>query len=164
MSEGIHAFGINFGTIFQGGMLLTMLTLLGVWWVRGMPDRQRALNEARAIDNTDAALRFKEFRLEVHALRNELQVVRGELHKAQTKSARRGDMLNMLRFILQMVLDELAAKDPGNKVLTQAKKLLTNVEMEPHQVDESDALRAAEDTVEAANATVRQVKADEARA
>jgi hypothetical protein len=63
-----------------------------------------------------------------------------------------------------MVLDELAAKDPGNKVLTQAKKLLTNVEMEPHQVDESDALRAAEDTVEAANATVRQVKADEARA
>lgn len=134
-----------------------------IWWIRGWPDRKRAENEEKVIDNAEVASRLKEFRTEVHGLRNELGVVRAELHTAQNQSARRGDKLNMLRFILSMVIDELASKDPKNSVLAQARKLLARVEDEPHQVDNSDALAAAEETVDAAQATVRQVKAEEAK-
>lgn len=152
--------------ITAGNVLTVAVIVLGaalIWWIRGYPDRHRAANETKIIENDEAAIRFKEFRVEVHELRNELAVVRAELHKAQNQSARRGDKLNMLRFILQMVIDELAAKEPGNKVLAQARKLLSRVEDEPHKKGGSQALSAAEDTVDAAQATVRQVKAEEAK-
>lgn len=162
----IELFGFQLGTVFQGGTLAAMLAMLAIVaraYIIGIPDRRRAENEGRVIDNEEAAVRFKEFRVEVHALRNELAVVRAELHKAQNQSARRGDMLNMLRFILQMVIDELASKEPANKVLAQARSLLSRVEDEPHRLDNSDTLTAAEDAHDATGETVRQVKAEEAK-
>jgi hypothetical protein len=143
---------------------------LGIWYIRGWPERKRATNETIALTakieedlRGEAAERFREFRAEVHALRNELAVVRAELAQSLTKSMRRGDKLNMVLFILRMVMDELHAKEPANKVLAQAKTLLARVEDEPHDPASSDALKAAEHTVEAAQDAVQEVKAAEAK-
>lgn len=160
------------GTPLQGvsAALIVAFGTIIIWYIRGWPERKRAMNETTALTakieedlRGEAAERFKEFREEVHGLRNELQKARAELDQAAAKSMRRGDRLNMMRFILLMVIDELAAKDPSNKVLAQARLLLSRIEDEPHQPNSSDALTKAEDTVDAANATVRQVKADEAK-
>lgn len=161
------------GTLPQWG---TFASLLGIFslaltaWIKGIPERLRVQNEREAQDTKAAsdirdeyAIAYKETRLEVHALRNELARVRAELLESQARSTRRGDKMNMLRFILEMVLTELQAKEPANKVLEQARKLLARVEDEPHQTNASEALSAAEDTVDAARATVRKVKADEAK-
>lgn len=158
--------GVPFGTPFQG-LTLAAVVVIGVGlairaWIIGMPDRKRADNEAAVINNTEAATRFKEFRVEVHGLRNELATVRAELHKATNQSARRGDKLNMLLFILRLVMDELASKEPGNKVLAQARSLLHRVDDEPPVSEQSSTLQAAENTVEQAQETVREVKAAEA--
>jgi len=158
--------GLHFEPIITAGSVTMIAMMIGaavIWWIRGMPDRRRAEIEGAALNNAEAALRFKEFRVEVHALRNELGVVRAELHTAQTQSARRGDKLNMVLFILRMVMDELASKEPGNKVLKQAKNLLSRVEDEPHADSQSDALNAACETVEAAEEAVREVKKSEAK-
>jgi hypothetical protein len=137
----LQLFGIPLGTVFQGGTMVALLALVAggiTVYIKGIPARVRAYSEREAQDTKAAsdirdeyALRYKETRIEVHALRNELQAVRGELAASQTKSTRRGDKLNMVLFILQMVMDELHAKEPTNKVLTQARTLLGRVENEP---------------------------------
>ncbi len=176
------------GTVFQGATFVTLLLAIvgGAftvfrYWIQGTPERNRVLNEGRALQakiETDAkALQLKiaedlqkdtaewlqKFRDEIHLLRNELGVARAELHRTAAVSLRRGDKLNMMLFILRLVMDELASKDPDNKVLKQANQLLTRIEDEPHVEGNSTALNQAEDTVEAAQATVREVKADEAK-
>lgn len=139
-------------------------------YIKGIPARVRAYSEREAQDTKAAtairdeyALRYKETRLEVHALRNELQAVRSELATSQTKSMRRSDKLNMVLFILRMVMDELQAKEPSNKVLKQAITLLSRVEDEPHSPGSSEAVNAAEHTVEVAQEAVHAVKASEAK-
>lgn len=158
-------FGLPLATIFQGGTMAvavaSLFTALGIWFRYG-PERKRATNEEKIIDNADISSRLKEFRLEVHALRNELQAVQMELHNARNQSARRGDKLNMLLFIVRMVMDELSARDPGNQVLAQVKNLLSRVDDEPNRSG-SDVLQAAEEAHEATGATVQQVKAEEAK-
>ncbi len=111
----------------------------------------------------DVNERFKEFRVEVHGLRNELQSVNSELRLSVQQSGRREDKLNMLLFILSMVMDELHAKEPTNSTLAQAIGLLKRVEDVPHDPGNSVALNKAEDTVDAAKETVREVKASEAK-
>ncbi len=165
--------GMPLGTVFQGGTLVTVLVAVILafrFWIQGMPDRGRVKNESVILQakieedlRSEAAIRFREFRLEVHALRNELHAVRGELRESIAKSLRRGDKLNMVLFILRLVMDELHAKEPANKVLAQAKSLLSRVEDEPHEDGNSKALNTAEETVEAAQATVREVRAGEAK-
>jgi hypothetical protein len=133
--------GLASGTLPQWGAfgsLLALLALALVAWVKGIPDRLRVKNEREAQDTKAAsdirdeyALRYKETRVEVHGLRNELMAVRGELAASQAKSMRRSDKLNMVLFILRMVMDELSSKDKDNKVLAQANKLLSRVEDEP---------------------------------
>jgi hypothetical protein len=162
----------SFGTPLQGvtAGLIAAFGALGIWYIRGWPERKRAANETTVITakieeelRGEAAQRFREFRAEVHALRNELQQVRGELQQSHAKSMRRGDKLNMVLFILRMVMDELASKEPRNKILAQARTLLSRVEDEPHDKNNSSAVNAAEETVEAAQATVREVRAEEAK-
>lgn len=157
-------FGMSLETAFQAGTMAvgvaSFFTALGIWFRYG-PDRHRASNEEKVIDNAEVASRLREFRAEVHALRNELQAVSGELHAAQSQSQRRGDKLNMVLFILKMVMDELSAKDPGNVVLRNAKTLLERVEADPNGSEKSRVLRAAEDTVSTAQRAVHEIKANE---
>lgn len=165
--------GLATGTVPQWGAfgsLFALVVMALVAWIKGIPDRLRVKNETTALTakieedlRGEAAERFRDFRTEVHALRNELAAARAELDQAAAKSMRRADKLNMVLFILRLVMDELASKEPGNKVLAQARLLLSRVEDEPHQTDSSSALQKAENTVDAAQATVREVKAEEAK-
>lgn len=164
---------LSSGTVPQWGAfgsLFALLVMALVAWIKGIPERLRVRNEREAQDTRAAteirdeyALRYKETRIEVHGLRNELQAVRAELAQSQTKSMRRGDKLNMLLFILRMVMDELASKEPGNKILAQARSLLSRVDDEPHAIGNSSALDAAENTVDAAKEAVQEVRAAEAK-
>ena len=158
------------GAVFQGATFFTVLSGALYFWIKGMPDRGRVKNETTAMQakieedlRNEAALRFKEFRQEVHGLRNELMAARAELQHTVTQSLRRADKLNMVLFILRLVMDELHTKEPANKVLAQAHSLLSRVEDEPHEVGNSTTLNHAVDTVEAAQATVREVMAEEAK-
>ena len=169
----LELFGMPIGTPLQGGILATLLAMLGLAlraWIVNRPNQTRANNERmRDEANTEkemraeAAERFREFRREVHDLRNELHAVKFELEQSMAKSLRRNEKLNMVLFILRMVMDELRSKDPRNSTLAQARSLLDRVGDEPHAIDNSSALDAAEDTVDAANAAVREVKASEAK-
>ncbi len=171
-------------TLLEGAASATVLiALVGalVWWIKGLAERGRVKNEgaiiqarieaeARALQGKieetfrgEAATRFKEFREEVHGLRNDVARLESSLLISTAQSVRRGDKLNMILFILSLVMEELAARDPTNKILAQARSLLARVEIEPHEKGNSTALNQAEDTVEAAQATVREVKAEEAK-
>lgn len=179
-------------------MILNILTLVlgggavGIF-IKTMADRGRVKIEAMnaeakietdrvllttKIENDlrgEAAIRFKEFRDEVHGLRGELSkrdaeaLVRDrELADMAATSARRGDRMDMLLFILRMVMDEFHIKDPENKVLAQARVMLDRLGDEPgirssgHTPGASPVLAKAEDTVDKAKETVREVKATEA--
>lgn len=164
----IQSLGI--GTLPQWLMLASIMAGIIIVYIRTGPARGRVKIEADTLAakieedlRGEAAVRFREFRDEVHGLRHELQLAQNELRKSVTQSVRRGDKLNMVLFILRMVMDELHAKDPKNKTLAQARTLLERVEDEPHQAGGSAALNKAEDTVDEANATVREIKAQEAK-
>ncbi len=175
---------ITTAPVLEGAASATVIiAIIGafVWWIKGMAERGRVKNEgtiiqakieaeARALQGKieetfrgEAATRFREFREEVHGLRNDVARLEANLHNATAQSGRRGDKLNMVLFILRLVMDELATRDPTNKILAQARALLARVEDEPHEKGNSTALNQAEDTVEAAQATVREVKAEEAK-
>lgn len=133
------------------------------------PDQTRADTEAAAASNADVVMRFKEFRDEVHGYKQEvmkqqgqLASVRRELNSALRNSERRGEKMNMLRFILNMLIDEFTTKDPSNKVLAQAKTMLLRIEDEPRQMDASDALHKAEDAHIATGAVINEIKKEEA--
>ncbi len=154
--------------------LVTLILGGVVAYIKTTPERGRVGIEARRvaaeltadIENklrVDVNERFKEFRVEVHGLRNELQAVNGELRTAIKESGRREDKLNMLLFILSMVMDELHAKEPENSTLAQAITLLKRVEDTPHQPGASASMNKAEDAVEATNASLREIKASEAK-
>ena len=162
----MHFFGIPLGTAFQGATLATIiiaaLTALGVWIKHG-PDRIRAETEADSAERIDYAQQVKEFRFEVHGYKNMLAQVQSQLIASQSQSARRGDKLNMVLFILNMVMDRLHAKDPDDQVLAQAKVLLSRVQAEPYDKCESDVVHAAQETVQAAENTLHEVRAAEAK-
>ncbi len=165
------------GSFVDWGILASLLTIVmgGITvWIKGHPERGRVSIEARrvaaelasSIENklrVDVNERFKEFRVEVHGLRNELHAVNGELRMAVKQSGRREDKLNMLLFILSMVMDELHAKEPENSTLAQAISLLKKVEDSPHQPGNSASMNKAEDAVDATNASLREVRASEAK-
>ncbi len=161
------------GTLPQWGAFLALLTIIagGIKvWINGMPERARVTIEAATVAagiedklRIDTNERLKEFRMEVHGLRNELHAVNGELRTAIKESTRREDKLNMLLFILSMVMDELHAKDQDNVTLAQAVTLLKRVENTPHQPGASASMNKAEDAVEATAASLREVRASEAK-
>lgn len=154
----IELFGFELGTVFQGGTLAAMLATLAIVaraYVIGMPDRERVKNEGRVIDNAEVALRFKEWRAEVHGMKNELAVVKAELHQSNAQRARNRDRFNMVLFILRLVMAELRRLDPDSAVIKQADGLLKQV---TDQEEDGDAVSAAETTVAAAKTTLAKVK------
>lgn len=154
--------------VILGTILTACMTALGLYF-KHRPDQTRADTEALVASNADVVLRFKEFREEVHGYKNEVMRLQGELAQVRRQlsaaldtSARRGDKLNMLRFILSMLIDELAAKDPKNKVLAQARAMLSRIDDEPHQLDGSDTLHKAEDAHAATGEVINEIKKQEA--
>lgn len=165
--------GLRLGSAFQGATFITALVaLIGAlgYWIKGMPERARVKHEGTEIAakieediRREAAGWGREFRKEVHSLRNDLQIMNSKLHLATMESARRADKLDMMLFILTMVMDELQTKESNSAVLTRSRILLQRIEEKARDKDHSPALNAAEDTVGAANLAARQVKASEAK-
>lgn len=133
------------------------------------PDQTRANTEAVKASNENVVAQFKAFRDEVHGYKNEVMKLQGkiydlerELSGALRNSERRGEKMNTLRFILNMLIDEFTAKDPKNMVLARAKTMLLRIEDEPHQIDGSDTLHRAEDAHKATGEVINEIKKDEA--
>ena len=163
--------GLQLGTIFQGGLLAafvtTALTALGVWFKYG-PDRTRAENEGAVIRNAEDARQHRAWQDEVRTLRNDVlklitrqtELERLLTHALATSSVRKEQMDAMLTLI-ELLIDDIDRLDKNSIIVVQAKLLLKQMRAaanrkvdpfvnNPHQ---SDALNAAEHTVEAAEET-----------
>ena len=157
--------GLSLQPYISAGSLVTWaLILLAVWWVRGIPDRMRASNEARVIDNADIAARLKDWRTEVHGLKNELAKVAAKqaqcdsaLAEAHSVNRQNHDRMTTMMFIIRLLISELKRLDPKSVIVKQAEETLVHMNGggDPNK---SDALNAAEHTVEAAKETCEEVK------
>ncbi len=126
--------GLPPGTIPQWGAFLSLLGILMgavTVYIRGIPERLRARNEADKIKidaaekiRTDYAAQIREFRAEVHGYRNDLQVITARLATSEATSRHRADKLRMMAFIVRLVLEELRSINPKNRVIGQAEDLL----------------------------------------
>lgn len=66
-----NLFGITGLTIGGLGIWCTLLTLLAgivVWWIRGMPDRKRAENEAIPVESEAMNILFKNMQAEIRRM------------------------------------------------------------------------------------------------
>ncbi len=176
----LEVFGFPLGTIFQGATLAAIvtaiLTALGIWFRYG-PDRTRAENEAKVIDNTEMARQYKEWRAEVHALKEEIakctarQFVNDKRHlqvekmltEAMVVSTARKEQMNNMMSLIELLIAELDRIDADSIIVSQAGLLLkqmrytSNKSVDPFKGDplKSEALNAAENTIEVAKDAVR---------
>lgn len=163
----IEAFGYPLGTVFQGGTLVAMLTLLAIVgraWIVGIPERLRVANEGKVNAAAELTERYKAWRVEVHELRNSLQAVAGEqarctkaLAEAHADNRLLHGEKNTMLFVIRQLIRDLERAAPDSIILEQAKVTL---EQMGHGIDagKSPSLAAAEHTVEAAEAAVEEVK------
>jgi predicted metal-binding protein len=154
----IEAFGIPLGTVFQGGTLLTAVVIGVGLWIRGHPDRTRAKNEGRVIDDADDEKRRKEWRKEIHDIRNELNVSAAELSKCNKLAVAAITLNEQMMFLFELLLSELEHSDPASKIVQRARLMFNRISSDLKDPSKSNALNAAENTVEAAKSVVEEVK------
>ena len=173
----LELFGLPVGTALQGGTFLTAIVALGIWWIRGAPDRHRAKNETKLIDASemekvlaDYATQVKAFRVEVHALRNELQALQGELRASDKVSQQRNERISTMELIIELLITELERLDPNSVIVRQAKMMMRRISggfqdpTKSHEMNSAEAAVAdAKQTVSSAERTVVEIEANEAR-
>lgn len=159
----IEVFGVVLGTPFQGATVLSVIAAVAIWWIRGAPDRQRADNEGRQIEvaehtllRADYVQQIKDFRKEVHSLRNELQVLTGQQIKADGENRRYKEQVSTMMFLIRLLISELKRLDPDSVIIAQAEATLEQMG-HPLDPNKSAARQAAEDTVTAAQNTLDEV-------
>ena len=132
-----------------------------------------AIAEAKLAEDKETGDRFREFRSEVHGLKNEIAVLvarqaKSDLkqlelekllnHALSTSSMRRGQMDSMISLI-ELLIAELARIDPKSIIVPQAKLLLKQIrEASVNNSDgnwKSAALNTAEHAVRDAKQTVQ---------
>ena len=148
----------SLGTPFQGATLLTVLLAALVWWIRGMPDRHRAKNEGRALDDADDEKRREEWRKEIHAIKNELAISAAELLKCNRLATAANVLNEQLMFLYELLLSEAEAHDPASKIVQRARLSFNRISKDLKDSSKSGALNAAEHTVEAAKVAVAEVR------
>lgn len=156
--------GIQFGTVFQGGTLAALVLLLGVWWVRGMPDRGRVRNEAKVIADEELARRYKEWRAEVHELKNQLAIVLAEQRKCNQALSAALALNRPVLFLIRLLIREVKRLDPTSPIIDQAETTLEHLGQAIDDPNKSDVLNAAEQAVEAAEQTVEEAKREDGAA
>lgn len=164
----IELFGYPLGTIFQGGTMAAMITLLAIVgraWIVGIPERLRIANEGRVTAAAELAERYKAWRVEVHGLKNDLGVVAAKqalcdkaLVDAHAENRQNHHQMTTMLFLIRLLLRELERLSPESMIVQQAKVTLEQMGHEPLASDKSTALASAEHTVEVAQATVEEVK------
>lgn len=161
----IELFGLQLGTIFQGGTLLTACLIAVGLWIRGYPERMRASNEGKTIAAAEASERYKAWRLEIHELKNEIakvsakQVITdGQLSESLAVNRHLRTQMTTMLFLIRLLISELKRLDPKSAIVKQAE--LTLGEMDQHSdPNKSDALNTAETAVQDAKQTVRSAQA-----
>lgn len=180
----MELFGLNLGTPFQGATLFAVITAfftaLGIWLKYG-PDRKRAANEEKVIDNAEEARRDTVTRAEVHKLKNDIaKCIAGvaaadrknlaleKLHATSVvaSTARRDQMDNMMSLI-EMLIAEIERIDTDSIIVPQAKMLAKQMRasaeraaallqplIRPIDPNLSDAMNTAEAAVSDARQTV----------
>jgi len=163
--------GLQLGTIFQGATLAAIVTAvataLGIWIKYG-PERGRVENEATVIENAEVARQHRAWRDEVHDLKgNVMRLIarQAELERLLTyalaTSSVRKEQMDAMLTLIELLIDEVDRIDKASIIVPQARLLLKQMRAaanrkvdpfvnNPHQ---SDALNAAEHTVEAAEET-----------
>lgn len=153
----LSSIGLLPGTVPQWGAFLSLLAILMgavTVYIRGIPERLRARNEADKIKidaaekiRTDYANQIRDFRAEVHGYRNDLHVITARLATSEATSRHRADKLRMMAFIVRLVLEELRSINPNNKVIGQAEDLLDELgKSEPKGQTDKPADQAAAST------------------
>lgn len=154
----IEWLGIQWGTPFQGGTLLTAILIAIGLWIRGMPERHRAKNEGKAIDDADEAQKRREWREEVHAIKNELAKVVAELVKCNRIATTAAALNEQLMFLFELLLSEAEAHDPASKIVQRARLSFNRISKDLKDPSKSDALNIAETAVEDAKQTLVSTK------
>ncbi len=170
---------LQLGTIFQGATFFTVLAagLIALrYWIQGHPERSRVKNERKTIDMgemdkrlADYADQVKDFRKEVHGLRNELQTALAEQLTSDKLSDQRSNWINDMLFIIELLIAELDRLDPKSPTVKQAKMMLKRIKAQGTDPLKTEAMNTAETAVRDAKQTVRsaehtvvEITADEA--
>lgn len=164
----VELFGMQLGTVFQGGTMVAMMMLLGIVgraWIVGIPERLRAANEGKMTAAAELSERYKAWRVEVHGLKNDLGVVAAKqrecdkaLAEAHIVNRHHESQMSTMLFLIRLLLRELERLAPNSIIVQQAKITLEQLGHEPFSADKSTALAAAEHTVEVAKVAVKEVK------
>lgn len=167
----LELFGMQFGTVFQGGTLAAMLALLAIVgraWIIGIPERLRIANEGKTSASDELAERYKAWRVEVHELRNATMVVAAKqaecdkaLAEAHSVNRHNQVQMNTMLFLIRLLIRELERLAPDSLIVQQAKATLEQLGHEPFDPGKSSARLAAEHTVKAAEIVVEEVKQTE---
>lgn len=155
----------------QWVILATILIGFATAYFKFRPDQTRADTEATVVNNAEVALRFREFRDEVHGYKNQVMALQAaqkvndkkqlELeklltHALATSSVRR-DQMNSMMALIELLIAELEKIDPKSIIVPQAKVLLKQMRdaaQRPVDPMKSDALNTAEHAVADAKQTV----------
>jgi hypothetical protein len=163
----LTVFGIPLGTLSQFGTFVGVLAIVAgmvTVWIRGIPERRRVENEARAMDideaekiRTDYAQQIRDFRKEVHGYRNDLQNMEARLSQSESTSRRRSDVIKDMMFIIRLLISELKRTEPQSIIVGQAEAMLAR--MDVPGVETGDPLSKAKETEACAHATVKTIEA-----
>lgn len=164
----LEVFGLQLGTLFQGGTMAAMIALLAIVgraWIIGIPDRLRIANEGKVSAAAELAERYKAWRVEVHEMKNHLMVVAGKqadcdkaLAEAHSVNRHNQVQINTMLFLIRLLIRELERLAPDSLIVQQAKATLEQLGHEPFDSGKSSARLAAEHTVKAAEIAVEEVK------
>lgn len=164
----IELFGFPLSTIFQGGTLVAMLTLLAIVgraWIVGIPERLRVANEGKITAASELSERYKAWRVEVHGLKNDLMVVakrQADCDKAlaEAHSVNRHNEVQMrtMLFLIRLLIKELERLAPDSPIIAQAKITLEQFGHFIPDPNKSDVLNTAEAAVEDARQTLSSTK------
>lgn len=157
------------GSFLSWGTFLSLVTIIVgaiTVWIKGYPDRGRVANERMVIESSEMEkvianyeITVKGFRDEVHGLRNELQIVRGELFASDKVGDQRNNWINDMMFIIELLISEVERLDPKSPTIKQARAMLHRMGGNSSKdADKSEAMNTAETAARDARQTVRSTE------
>jgi len=106
-------------------MLLASLVLMAfVTLIRAWAPLKKLAQDENTLIREDYTRQIGVLREDLQANKAEIQGLSGRLAVAEAESRRRGDRINNLTFIVQLVMNELQRLDPDSIILNQASRLL----------------------------------------
>ena len=159
MLEGL---GVTLQPLVSTGNVITWALIIGAgltWWIRGIPDRKRAENEEKVIDNTEAARADSLTRAEFHRLRNDVSKclaeqrvgnkkvldLEKELARREVISTARTHQIENLLQLGELLTAEVERIDQHSIIVPQAKMILKQAREVSERAEVVAATRADSD-------------------